>query len=199
MGQWQSAAAWKGGKAKSHHRGGEETSWPGSWQPWWDTSHTAWRYANRKDWRRNRQGGGGGHQGWNPTPPTVGSVAEWHHSDKKPRLAGPGNPPDRGRGGAKAAAATAAARAAGNECSGEKPELEELLGRIDEQKRQVEAMQQLIRDCRDEAGAAKQRIGSFLVTQEQMAEQLTRLQENSEREGWKCIEEVRGSFAEASG
>ena len=52
-------------------------------------------------------------------------------------------------------------------------------------------MQQLIRDCRDEAGAAKERVGCFLVTQEQMAKQLACLQENSEREGWKCIDVVR--------
>ena len=38
-------------------------------------------------------------------------------------------------------------------------------------------MGQLIRDCRDEAGVAKQRIGSCLVVQGQFAEQLTRLQD----------------------
>ena len=74
---------------------------------------------NRTEWRRNRQGRGGGYPRWKPTPPTVRSVAKWYYSDGEPMLAGPGSPPDRGRGSATAAAATTAARATESECGGE--------------------------------------------------------------------------------
>ncbi|MFM7978780.1 MAG: hypothetical protein ACKPKO_05640, partial [Candidatus Fonsibacter sp.] len=44
-GQWQSAAAWKGGKATSQPESGEGTGWSYYWQPWWSTSRSArWHY-----------------------------------------------------------------------------------------------------------------------------------------------------------
>ena len=88
-GQWQSAAAWKGGKAKGYQSGSEATEWSDSWQPWWNTSRASRRYASRTGWRRNRQGRGGRHQGWKPTPLTVGSVARWFYSDEEPILVPP--------------------------------------------------------------------------------------------------------------